>query len=311
MLRTYLQYKPAWLQLLLFVAIAFSISQLLLLIALPIVSSATHIGIGTITSILSGTVIHPQSKTILILFQSLNFVCLFLIPTLLYAHFASEQPNTYLGLTTRTTTKYFLYAIALLLVGIIATAALGLLNKLIPMPASWVATELKQNAAIESIVKANNIGDLLLSIVVVGLFAAIGEELFFRAVLQRIIIQWVKQPLLGIVITAVVFSAIHLQFSGFLPRVLLGFVLGCLYWYSGSIWVSIAFHFMYNTFGVVVAYFAPSQLKANAQVPIQTLQLYIFGAVALVFIFIIIIKMKAQSLTNFDKVYPKQQNFFS
>ena len=78
--------------------------------------------------------------------------------------------------------------------------------------------------------------DLLIMIFLVGMLPAIGEELFFRGILQKLFIQIFKKAWPGIIFTAFLFSAIHMQFMGFFPRMALGIILGALYWYSGSLY---------------------------------------------------------------------------
>ena len=99
-------------------------------------------------------------------------------------------------------------------------------------------------------------------------FIAIPEELFFRGALQRIIIHLTKQPFIGIVITGILFSALHFQFEGFLPRMLLGMILGFFYWYSGSIWTNIAAHFVNNAVQVLAVSYMPKFVNKNPETPL-------------------------------------------
>ena len=84
--------------------------------------------------------------------------------------------------------------------------------------------------------------------------AAISEELIFRRVIQKLIQKHSNNIHLAIWITAFLFSAIHLQFYGFVPRMLLGAVLGYMYFWSGSIWMPIIAHFTNNFIGVTLAF---------------------------------------------------------
>lgn len=97
-------------------------------------------------------------------------------------------------------------------------------------------------------------GDLIWNIVMFGLLPAVGEELFFRGALFSILREWTKRTNLTIFITAFLFSAIHLQFYGFLPRFLLGLGFGYLFYFTGSLWAPILAHFVNNTMAVVAAY---------------------------------------------------------
>ena len=88
--------------------------------------------------------------------------------------------------------------------------------------------------------------------------AGLSEEIFFRGFIQRLFIENKLNHHLAIWFTAILFSAIHLQFFGFVPRVLLGAVLGYLYFYSGNLWLSIIAHTVNNGFAVVMAYITGS-----------------------------------------------------
>lgn len=93
--------------------------------------------------------------------------------------------------------------------------------------------------------------DLMVNLLMIALIPAIGEELLFRGCFQRIIIRACKNPHLGIALAAILFSAMHLQFFGFLPRLFLGLLLGYLYYWSQSIWLSMSAHFLNNALAVL------------------------------------------------------------
>ncbi len=99
-------------------------------------------------------------------------------------------------------------------------------------------------------------GEFIMGLVVIGLLAGVGEELFFRGVVQAKIHQYTGSGHLGVWVTAIIFSAIHLQFYGFLPRLFLGAMFGYLYLYSGSLIYPIVAHILNNAFTVVMVYLA-------------------------------------------------------
>lgn len=101
-----------------------------------------------------------------------------------------------------------------------------------------------------------NIPELLTGILVIGVFAGIGEEMFFRGLIQPKMKQYTKSSHWGIWLTAIIFSAIHVQFYGFLPRVFLGALFGYLYLYSGSLLYPILAHIFNNALTVIVIYLA-------------------------------------------------------
>ncbi len=98
-------------------------------------------------------------------------------------------------------------------------------------------------------------GGLLMNLLMIGIIAAVGEELIFRGLIQRLMTQMIKNPHLAILITALLFSAFHFQFFSFLPRFVLGLVLGYLMYYGQSIWYPILAHFVNNAMGVIYYYF--------------------------------------------------------
>ncbi|MCF8461939.1 MAG: CPBP family intramembrane metalloprotease [Flavobacteriales bacterium] len=98
-----------------------------------------------------------------------------------------------------------------------------------------------------------NVGLLILNLIMVGLLPAIGEELIFRGIMQRGL-QKVVNPHAAIWLAAILFSAIHMQFLGFVPRMLMGVAMGYLFYWSGNLWYPIIAHFANNALAVGMAY---------------------------------------------------------
>jgi len=96
--------------------------------------------------------------------------------------------------------------------------------------------------------------DLGINLIVMAIVPAIGEELMFRGCIQQVIREWTKNSHWAVWITAAIFSFIHFQFYGFVPRFLLGALLGYLFVWSGSLWITIIGHAFYNAAQIVLAY---------------------------------------------------------
>lgn len=103
---------------------------------------------------------------------------------------------------------------------------------------------------------------LLINLLVMAAIAAVGEELLFRGCLQNILTRWFSNVHVAIWVTAVIFSAVHLQFFGFLPRMLLGALFGYLLFWGKSIWFPILAHFVNNALVTVVAFVLARQGKS-------------------------------------------------
>ena len=135
----------------------------------------------------------------------------------------------------------------------------------------------------ERLLKMNSLTELGFNLLVLAIVPAIAEEVFFRGYLQQKCIKWLGRPHLSIIITAIIFSAIHLQFQGFLPRFMLGLVLGYFMYWSGSLWIPITGHFLNNAVLVIFSYPAFSRYMDVSEQDFPTWQeaFFSFMAVAL------------------------------
>ncbi|MBK7134087.1 MAG: CPBP family intramembrane metalloprotease [Bacteroidales bacterium] len=102
-------------------------------------------------------------------------------------------------------------------------------------------------------------GVLFLNLFIIAILPAISEELFFRGVLQRIFYGFFRSPHTAIWLTAILFSAIHLQFYGFVPRLILGLSFGYLYYWGRTLWLPLVAHFVNNATAVAGEYLQGSE----------------------------------------------------
>lgn len=106
----------------------------------------------------------------------------------------------------------------------------------------------------EGLLSSTSIFDTSMNILIIAVLTGIGEEFFFRGGLQRMLIYCDINHHVAIWTAAVVFSAIHFQFFGFIPRVLLGAWFGYLYYWSESIWLNAFAHALNNSLVIVSAW---------------------------------------------------------
>jgi len=118
-----------------------------------------------------------------------------------------------------------------------------------------ISKEDKADNITELLIEAKSPQIMLLNLIIVAILPAIGEELVFRGVFQKIFTLFFKSGHLAIWVTAFIFSFVHLQFFGFIPRMILGVVFGYLFYWSGSIWLPVIAHFINNAFPVIALYF--------------------------------------------------------
>jgi membrane protease YdiL (CAAX protease family) len=138
-------------------------------------------------------------------------------------------------------------------------------NMALPLP-EWMHTmEASAAEIMQDILVMDSVGGFLLTLLLVAVLPAIGEELVFRGILQTQIAEWTRRPVLSVWIAAIIFSAIHMQFEGFLPRMALGVILGLLYLWTNNLWAPILAHAVNNGFQVCVLYFSGIDLSEMDQ----------------------------------------------
>jgi membrane protease YdiL (CAAX protease family) len=238
--------------------------------------------------------------------QGTSTVIIFGVPPLLFSLLTFRSRNLhFLGFRKPERSLFYLMGIALLFCSFPLEGWLGQINHGLPLPAWMVSAEKDADKQIGVLLRTDSPIDIFINLFIIALLPAICEEACFRGALQRILIQSFKNPWAGIVITGAIFSFIHFQFEGFLPRMFLGILLGALYWYSGSLWVSILAHFFTNGIQVVAVTFYPRLINENPSVPV--LAALISTAIVLGLLVII----RRQSTTTFNRVYEENSLTFS
>ena len=230
--------------------------------------------------------------------QALSSIVVFLVPAGVFSYLTvSENRLRFLGFVHPEKNVMYPLSAVTLIFALPMVFWLGALNQQLPLP-SWV-TDLEAAAEkqMEAFLTLKTPLDIFINIFIIALLPAIGEELCFRGVLQRIIIHMTKNPLVGIVIAAFLFSALHFQFAGFLPRMMLGIVLGILYWYSGSLWTSILAHFVNNALQVIVVSYMPRFISENPVIPMFPAVVSFLAVLALIYYF------RKESTNTYEKVY--------
>lgn len=305
----YLKTRPAWAQLMMFIGLAFGTFLIFSLVGSLFLANLTGIPIMEMSDPDKWDYSNPALLTFLRGMLVVQFLGLFVIPSFLFAYFSDPHPLTYLGLKPAHS-RYFILGALLLIVALPLVDWLGVFNhRLIPETTSlgkWMkASEEQASRQISFMLKKRSLQDLLLNLLFVAVFAGIGEELLFRGMLQRILIRLFRNPAAGIIITAVIFSAIHLQFYGFLPRFILGILLGCIYWYSGSLWPAILAHFIYDAFAVVMIYFNPA-LADQEGATLQVGNQIVLALLSAMLVAAILVHMKKKSVSSYAEIYTEE-----
>ena len=221
-----------------------------------------------------------QSVMALKMAQLVQSLLVFVVPALLAVWCWSRRPAEWLRL--RAVGNGWVYAIVVVLM-IVAQPGINMLatwNEGIRLPAFmseieqyFQDMEASARELTEMLAAAPTIGTMLLNLVVLAAVPAIGEELSFRGVLLGLIdgdttlgarISPTRRTHIAVWVVGIIFSLIHFQFYGFIPRMLLGVVLGYLLVWTGSLWVPMVAHFTNNAL-VVLLYFAEEHFAINSE----------------------------------------------
>ncbi len=314
-MHTYLRNKPAWLQLMIFGGLTFGLLLLASLVGGSIVALINHMTLRQLASISANDFSRPEFAGVVKGLLIVNAIGVFVLPSLVFSYLADPHPLTYIGMRPPQKNAFLLIGLITMIAAYFAVEMLASLNESIVylLPKStqqWILKfETDANGQMKNILAMKNPADLLMTILLAGALPAVSEELFFRGILQKLFIQICKSAWPGIIITGILFSAFHMQFMGFIPRMALGIILGALYWYSGSIYTSMLGHFIFNSIGVLLIYYKAANLDSNTTISIG----YILIGLASLFIIIFLIKyLRKQSVTSYAVEFPpaKEYNIF-
>ena len=204
----------------------------------------------------------PLSVSSLKWIQFFQSAAMFLLPPLCMAYLWSKQPLEWLKVKgERVKVKSEgVWAVVLMLVALPAINLLAHINEQIALPAflepleAWMKTqeETAKNLT-DQFMHVTTFGGLIINLLLMAVLPAISEELTFRGVLMNLFkVKGESVPHLAIWCSAILFSAIHLQFYGFVPRMLMGALFGYMLVWTGSLWTPILMHFTNNAMAVIL-----------------------------------------------------------
>ena len=278
-----------------------------MVIAIPLFGLDSMMSFPTI-----GDLGNPESIRILKYFQVVQSIGVFIVPPFILGWLFHGKIAEYLNLNKAVTFASFLLVLILSFVASPFINFIGEINANMHLPEwmsgieNWMKNAEDQAAELtEAFLKVDTTGGLIFNIFMVAFLPAIGEELLFRGVIQRIFTNWTRSFHWGIWISAILFSALHLQFYGFIPRMLLGVFFGYLLVWSGSIWLPIAAHFINNGVAVVIMYLIDKDmLNPELEEIGSTSDSYYLAAVSFVLIIVFMLLIKREN----SEVNPKLIN---
>ncbi|HET7732858.1 MAG TPA: type II CAAX endopeptidase family protein [Paludibacter sp.] len=194
------------------------------------------------------------------LMQLVQSVGMFVLPPFVFAYFCSNKPIAFLHFDRKTNWIHILLVVFFMVLIIPGINLLTSLNQQLVLPRmfegveAWMKSSEEQMAKLtEQLLNVHTLTSLVFNVLLVAMIPALGEELFFRGAVQGIFRQKMNVKI-AIWLTAILFSAIHMQFYGFIPRMLLGAFFGYLLFWSGNLWLPIVAHFTNNGIAIIFYY---------------------------------------------------------
>lgn len=194
-------------------------------------------------------------------FQIVSHLGLFVVPCILFAFFVNRHVWSYLALLKNVKASHFVYALLVIVAILPFINWMAEWNAGLTLPEwlhgveQWMKdSETNAKFITERFLSVDTIGGFLLNVFMIALLPAIGEEFLFRGILQRLFSEWFKNMHVAVLLSAFIFSAFHLQFYGFIPRMFLGILFGYMFIWSGSLWIPIFAHFI-NNVSITIAYY--------------------------------------------------------
>ena len=250
---------------------------------------------GSSTAATLDKILKPENAGILRWMQFITTLFLFFIPPVLYALLCHKKPFVHLVFHKGVNIQQILLIIFIMAAALPVVSLLQEITEMFPWKQSTLlkfkAAEDAYNKEVAVMARMNDFTDYVISVLIIAFLPAVFEETLFRGGVQNLFSRWFKSPILAIVVTSIIFSAIHGSYLGFLSRFALSFILGWMFYRTGNLWLSIIAHFCNNAFAVTMLYLSrgkdqkvdPSNLDERFPIWIGLLGLVVLFALFLLF----------------------------
>lgn len=226
----------------------------------------------------------------------IQHLCVFVLPGLFFAFFLYQrQALPFLRLHRRPRFPNIILGSLLIMTAFPLAQLTYQINKRIPLPVWAQSLEEDTNGLITNLLSVDAPYEFYFNILVMAILPAFGEELIFRGIVQQKLNQLLNKPIVAILLTALFFSAFHMQFEGFLPRFFLGALLGFLFYWTHNLWIPIIIHFIYNASQIVAQRLYQAELS---EVDLDNLGEISWGISLISLIFVLIL---SYFIVNFNK----------
>lgn len=266
--RTEVANKP-FLQLILILSLFIAFFVISLIIVVVVIAAFYNLDVESLKLMVSDlSKAGKEAASAMKISQLINAGFIFILAPLLFAFLVAKKPFVFLGF------KKISKPISVVLILILMVVMAPVLSYIIELNSNLVFPDFMRDfelslrhsqeqalATQKVFLTFDGIGSMLYMLLIMAVIPAVGEELLFRGALQQIFIKWTKKTHLSIWITAILFSALHMQVYNFVAIALMGGLLGYLFYWSKSLWLPILAHFINNASVVLLTYFIPEFME--------------------------------------------------
>jgi membrane protease YdiL (CAAX protease family) len=248
MISTYFRESAPSMKILL--TLLFCLSGLLLFLLIGMIIVYAFYGSSAAGYIANPNLSIPDAIGALKILQICQAIGLFIVPGFLLSIYFSAKPSKYLYFN-KISINLCILTLLTILFAFPAINLLSSINDLISLPDWMRKMEDSAQALTKAFMQVNSLGGIILNVFMIAILPALGEELIFRGILQRLFTELTGKKVWGIIISATLFSSMHLQFQGFIPRFALGVLFSYLLLWSGSLLLPIIAHFVNNLIAII------------------------------------------------------------
>lgn len=224
-------------------------------------------GTQTLTDILQANLSAPNVSASLWILQFFGTTMPILATPIIFSYFIIREPDEYLKTHLNFPWLLIVVVFVAMMLSNPLIEFLGNLNEKMVLPKflkgmeDWMRqSENDTKKLSDAMMTMNTFWSMIFNLLFIGLLTAVVEEVLFRGCLQTIFVRWTKNKHVAVWVVAILFSAFHMEFFGFLPRLFLGVLFGYFTAWSGSVWPSIWAHFVNNGSIVVLTYLAQQKI---------------------------------------------------
>ena len=294
------------LQLLILVAITIGVVLVGNIIGMAVVMA--FYGLEMVTNIAQLNLSAPGTVNALWILQILGTTLPLLITPMVFSLAVVKQPAEYLKPSFKFPWMLLVIVFCVMMVSSPVIEFLSRINQNMALPdylsgvQKWMRdSEDKAEKLIGVLLKMDTVLGAIANVIAVGLFTAIVEELMFRGCVQTIFVKWTGNVHAAVWITGILFSAFHMEFFGFLPRLFLGVLFGYFTAWSGSVWPAVWAHFLNNGTAVVAVYLYQHKL---VKIDPNSNQIFKYPAYAVSFIIVLFLLFLYNKVAKTEKTAP-------